>query len=517
MVKLRRVFESDLYLESKKDLDDLKFYLGDTLFDDYMKIRDRIPSVSDLNKKYPDFSDTDWDKEIEKQFVKKYNTLIKDRIVHDSKEFKDAPSLERISSNNIKRYLSLYSKMRDFVLDMYSKYRDFSKLKKQNKGDVQDFVSNYISVGDKKRQDKVEGAEKLYEDSDWEVYRITTYPAAQLYGSGTKWCITGRYPGHEGKGQEYFDEYIEDNDLDGGYYFYLNKEDPSEKYCVLQTEDHKIHSIWDAEDTNRGSSLKDLNVDLPKVPEVNLSKFGDSDISRILFVGDSEDLKNLVENGVDLVHFEVNDPMYGYGSATDIVSNSYTPDTSSIFWDKIKYLISLGCDYPFLNNNTLRKMIMEGSLQDFKNLNDVKVDLSKKNLDRNFSIIDILYKKKSNDKDILQKIQYLLSMGVNPNLPDKCPSLANLLHNQYSDDKVFYNVIKSLLEAGADVNKYSFLPTPLCSAIRKDDLPLVKLLLPYYSNINYNDYYYEMSPLSLAKKRGNAEIIDLLEKYGATE
>ena len=42
MVKLHRVFESDLYLESKKDLDDLNNYLVDRLFDDYMKIRDRI-------------------------------------------------------------------------------------------------------------------------------------------------------------------------------------------------------------------------------------------------------------------------------------------------------------------------------------------------------------------------------------------------------------------------------------------------------------------------------------------
>ena len=444
MVKLRRVFESDLYLESKKDLDDLKNYLGDKLFDDYMKIRDRIPK--------------------------------------DQNEFKD-----------------------------------FNKLKKMDKKDIQDFVSSFQSKSDKKKQDKTEGAEKLYEDEDWVVYRITTYPAAQLYGKNTKWCITGRYPGHEGKGQEYFDDYIEENDLDGGYYFYISKHDPKEKYCVLQTEDHKIHSIWDAEDTNRGSGLKDLDVDLPKIPEVNLSKFGDSDIARILVVGDIEDLKNLVENGVDLVHFEGNDPIYGYGSATDLVSNSYTPDKAQVFWDKIKYLMSLGCDYPFLNNYTLRRMIMEGSLQDLKNLTDVKVDLSKKNLNGDFSIIDELYKKKSKDKDILQKIQYLLSMGVNPNLPEKCPPLANLLHSQYSDDKVFYGIIKSLLEAGADVNKHSFLPTPLCSAIRRDDLSLVKLLLQYNPNLNYNDYYYEMSPLSLAKKRGNKDIVDLLEKHGAKE
>lgn len=39
MVKLKRVSVVERYiLESKKDLDDLKVYLGDALFDDYMKI-----------------------------------------------------------------------------------------------------------------------------------------------------------------------------------------------------------------------------------------------------------------------------------------------------------------------------------------------------------------------------------------------------------------------------------------------------------------------------------------------
>ena len=93
MVKLRRVYESDIYLESKKDLDDLKNYLGDKLFDDYMKIRDRIPK--------------------------------------DQNEFKD-----------------------------------FSKLKKMDKKDIQDFIDNFKSKSDKKKSDKTEGADKLYEDSD---------------------------------------------------------------------------------------------------------------------------------------------------------------------------------------------------------------------------------------------------------------------------------------------------------------------------------------------------------------
>ena len=39
-----------VYLESKKDLDDLREYLGDDLFDRYMQIRDRIPKSMNVYK-----------------------------------------------------------------------------------------------------------------------------------------------------------------------------------------------------------------------------------------------------------------------------------------------------------------------------------------------------------------------------------------------------------------------------------------------------------------------------------
>lgn len=206
MVKLRRmsvvekyILESkDLTLEAKKDLDDLKDYLGDDLFDDYMKIRDRI-----------------------------------------SKDKND--------------------------------FKDFSKLKKKDKKDIRDFIASFQSKSDKKKSAKAEGAEKIYDGEDWVVYRITTYPAAQLYGKGTRWCITGRYPGHEGKGEEYFNDYIENNDLDGGYYFFIDKKDPSRKFCALRYDGGSIHSIWNAEDSvlsdvDRDEApfdLKDIADDLP--------------------------------------------------------------------------------------------------------------------------------------------------------------------------------------------------------------------------------------------------------------
>ena len=42
------------------------------------------------------------------------------------------------------------------------------------------------------RQAKAEGARPLYEDGQWQVLEIITRQAAQIYGAGTKWCVTYR-------------------------------------------------------------------------------------------------------------------------------------------------------------------------------------------------------------------------------------------------------------------------------------------------------------------------------------
>lgn len=193
---LRRVtILEQLYLEGAKD--DLKKYLGAELYNDYMKIRDKI-------------SDTDW--------------------------------------------------------------KDFGKIQKKDLSDIRDYVDNFQSKSDIKRQEK-DGAELIYEDNLWQVYRITTYNAAKHYGRHTKWCITGNYHGHEDDGKKYFNDYIRDYKLDGGYYFYINKQDPSKKYCLLQTKDGFVKSIWDPMDKNAGTSINAIKVygiELPEVPGINL-------------------------------------------------------------------------------------------------------------------------------------------------------------------------------------------------------------------------------------------------------
>ena len=174
-------------------------------------------------------------------------------------------------------------------------YKDIYKLIKKDPDEVKNFIDNFKSNRDSVKAAK-EGAAKLYEDSDWVVYRITSYNAAKYYGKHTKWCISGNYPGHEGLGEKYFNNYIRDYDLDGGYYFYINKHNPNDKYCVLKKQSGNIASIWNAKDTNIGDSLYWDDVDLPYVKEVGLNTADQEDLLFAIKDGDLEMVKQCVND-----------------------------------------------------------------------------------------------------------------------------------------------------------------------------------------------------------------------------
>ena len=194
-------------------------------------------------------------------------------------------------------YYNKYQLIKNKIKD--PEYKDIYKMIKMDPDEVKSYIDNFQSNTDIRRSNK-QGATKLYEDDEWIVYRITTYPAAQLYGKNTRWCITGRYAGHEERGEEYFYNYIKNNNLDGGYYFYINKNDPYTKFCVLQKENGRIHSIWDAGDTNMGKSSVDLPTDLPEVEGVNLkrAKTKKDLLIRAINHDDDEAIKELVNKGL---------------------------------------------------------------------------------------------------------------------------------------------------------------------------------------------------------------------------
>lgn len=190
-------------------------------------------------------------------------------------------------------YYNKYQTIKNRISD--PDYKDVYKLIKKNPDEVKSYIDNFKSNRDSVKAAK-EGATKLYEDSDWVVYKITSYNAAKYYGRNTKWCITGRYPGHEGLGEKYFNDYIKDYNLDGGYYFYINKHDPNDKYCVLKSNSGDIKSIWNAEDTNMGKSLYWDDIDLPYVKEVGLNTVEQEDLLFAIKDGDLDMVKQCVND-----------------------------------------------------------------------------------------------------------------------------------------------------------------------------------------------------------------------------
>ena len=116
--------------------------------------------------------------------------------------------------------------------------------------ELQDFLDELENTKSKSQQAKEDkaGANLIYDSDGWKVYKINTYDAAKHYGKGTKWCISGNYPGDEGKGEMYFDSYKEDGVKD--YYFIIHGDD---KWAWLDWEDINIYdiedSLWEADDT----------------------------------------------------------------------------------------------------------------------------------------------------------------------------------------------------------------------------------------------------------------------------
>lgn len=349
-----------LLLEGKDDEERLKQHLGGDLFSAYMSIRNRIPSISDLNKAYPEFTLEELeDKDTKNLFIKKYNNIRKHKLINNNAEFIHLPSMININ-DSLYDYFNDYNIMRDYIISEYNKFRSFEVLKKTSLDEIEDFVGKFTTVRNTKLSNKAEGSKKIYEDQDWIVYKVMTYYAAAELGKGTKWCIAGNYNGHTDKGLYFFNSYIRkhnlsdeyfnvpDEELDkpyphtfnkgGGYYFFINKS-TNDKYCILQNRDREIESIWDASDRLKGSSYaywmaSDDFVELPKIKEI-------PELSNLNY---NEALFNAIEDGrIDLVESLLNN-----GADPDAVNKSGdTAVTMSILqsdYDLLNLLLKAGAD-----------------------------------------------------------------------------------------------------------------------------------------------------------------------------
>ena len=196
-----------------------------------------------------------------KEFRNKgYLDSLKQLLVDETSKELSLESLNESKEDNQKLidYVGEETANRFFKLKprMKSPENDLYYWLKKDPIELEDFLDELESTKSKsqqRREDKL-GAELLYNKDGWKVYRIDTYEAAKYYGKGTKWCISGNYPGHEEKGKDYFNQYLEYAD---GYYFIIHGNDKW-AYLDINLDSNKAYDLyndildpilWDAGDT----------------------------------------------------------------------------------------------------------------------------------------------------------------------------------------------------------------------------------------------------------------------------
>lgn len=155
--------------------------------------------------------------------------------------------------------------------DFYYWIRKARENKEATMDELEDFLSGLEGkmTRSQMRQFAQDGADVLYDDDEWIVLKINTYEAAKKYGAGSVWCITGRYPGHEGRGRDFFNQYKEDNGWD--YYFYIKKDGADlagrqEKWCLCWDGEGDDYQIWRGDQREQSEGTVQYIPNAPQVP-----------------------------------------------------------------------------------------------------------------------------------------------------------------------------------------------------------------------------------------------------------
>lgn len=129
-------------------------------------------------------------------------------------------------------------------------YRDIYRFSSAN-----EFISYMLDVESdsyKENEIKRNGSKTIFENNDFIVKRILTKEAMDIYGRGSKWCISSI------NGSSQWDNYIKKNDL---FFLVFSKNLPhssSFKKFVVQITDKGVLYIWDREDIQYYENIFDL-------------------------------------------------------------------------------------------------------------------------------------------------------------------------------------------------------------------------------------------------------------------
>lgn len=439
----RRLF----ILEGAEDKEKLRKYLGDDLYNAYMSIRNKIPSEADLLKQYPKYSLAELDDSDEKfkDFSKKYDKLRKSNIITTLGESILDKTQSAADKNDLYKSYNDYMDMRDFAIETFDKLRSFEKIRKLSTKLVQKFVSSYVSVGDLKAKAK-EGADLIYSDSKWDVYKVKTYDASKYYGKGTKWCISGNYEGHASRGEFYFNDYINRKNLDGGYYFYISKSNPNEKYCLLQGRDGKPLSIWNAADNELEIKYDIEDLELPKVKGINLHDYRIDAFINLIGNEDIEGIKEFLKNCDRDIDLNGRDTV---GDTAIVVAT----ETGNI--QIVKTLLEAGLD-PNVQSSTGYTALLVAMLDDEYAIEELLLKNGAdpdKLIEKNSDLRTVLYIAVVNalggaaNIEKNKSIELLLKYNANPNIPNENGHKTPLF---VAAKKGRLDTVKLLIENGAD-------------------------------------------------------------------
>lgn len=158
------------------------------------------------------------------------------------------------------------------TLNFFDKNQSKFEKKDINAYDLKSLENAVKSIGSEKsgrqqRKDaKVDGAEKIYEDDQIVLLHIKSKQASVCYGVGTKWCITM-------KDADYFEEYTDASNV--VFYFAINKQMPPSDtlhkvaFAVRRNGNNKPLDVdtFDAED-------KELNPTFESDDDYDFANYG---------------------------------------------------------------------------------------------------------------------------------------------------------------------------------------------------------------------------------------------------
>ncbi|AYP74078.1 ankyrin repeat protein [Fowlpox virus] len=112
----------------------------------------------------------------------------------------------------------------------------------------------------------------------------------------------------------------------------------------------------------------------------------------------------------------------------------------------------------------------------------------------------------------LEMVKLLVENGADVDTCNDCEYHATPLQNSVNNNS--YDITEFLLQSGADIHETYTILYPVMSAIKAENVEMLKLLLKYNASIDkieHGDGY----PINLAVRYGNVEIVHELLKHGA--